>query len=436
MKKLLLSFSLAFVLGLFAFQTGFAQTCVELGSPVEQLSEIVKSTAPVCGPAAVQIEVCDCPAGFVAVGYSGTEGNQWGAMVLSTFMLRCRALNSDGTLGATVEVTCTNGSVDGNTIDGPIDAGTDEVLVGFEVRIGCAVDAVTGESKPLSEIIAGDANSNSNTMTGIGGPGGSAQPVMYVPDGNVIVGMQTYEDPNTNLSGGVAWRYAPLEECAVGCSISSISTSNLSPCDDGGTDDIATDDTFTADVTVEFSNPPATGTLDLSIAGSASVAVGSLVGNSHTFTGVVMSANGSPINLRAEFSDAGCQLTQIAGTAPGNCSPNAPTGIPTMSEWGLILFALIMFTLAVVFGTQRQRAMAIANGGSASAGFQSKLPFAKEVYFKMLPLVYLAFTLVFAIFILFFGYALTSADIPGSLAAGAIVAYLLHFVRLTSTTEK
>lgn len=107
-----------------------------------------------------------------------------------------------------------------------------------------------------------------------------------------------------------------------------------------------------------------------------------------------------------------------------------------MSEWGLILFALIIFGLSVVFGTQRQSAMAMASGGS-STGSRQRLPFDKSVFFKVLPLVYLGFVVVFTIAIQGFGYELTAADPMGSLLAGAIIAYLVHFVMISSSkTDK
>jgi hypothetical protein len=66
-------------------------------------------------------------------------------------------------------------------------------------------------------------------LAAIGGMGGSPQPLMLVPDGNVIIGMQSYEDPGNNISGGVAGRYAPIQTCMItGCNITNIALSNTS----------------------------------------------------------------------------------------------------------------------------------------------------------------------------------------------------------------
>ncbi|MBK7410139.1 MAG: IPTL-CTERM sorting domain-containing protein [Saprospirales bacterium] len=487
--------------------------------------------------------ICDCPTGYIAVGYQGLEGNMYGAMVLSQFSLRCKQLNPDGTLGNTIVVTCSDGTASGNTPDGPIDAAAGQVLVGAQPRIGCAIDALIGRSKLLSDVILGLPNTTSNTMQYIGGAGGSLGPLQHVPNGNVIVGMQSYENPDNNIAAGVAWRYAPIQSCPVmACGINTISVSNISACNNGGTSN-PLDDTFTANVTVSFSNPPATGTLNLSGDGTASIAVGSLGAGTHTFTGVTMSADGSLISLTAGFSaDPTCTLTNPeagmapaacsvagteciisaitlsnisgcndngtpanaaddiftadvtvtffdpptsgnlnllgdgsasvpvgslgpgtytfsavtmvanggdislsaifsaeptcvftnhnTGTAPTSCSLQAPT-IPTMSEWGLILFALILFTLSVVFGTRQIHAMAMGGSGGKVSGSTSswKLPFDRTSYFRILPIVYLGIAVVFTLAVVLFGYEMTSADVPGSLLAGPIIAYLVHFVK-------
>ena len=114
-----------------------------------------------------------------------------------------------------------------------------------------------------------------------------------------------------------------FELCGVNtCLIDDIQVSNVSVCNDNGTP-ASSDDFFTADVTVSFAEPIATGTLDLSGDGSASVVVGSLdSATSHTFVGVQMTADGGAISLTAAFSDdAACSFTvSNAGTAPNLCS--------------------------------------------------------------------------------------------------------------------
>lgn len=545
MKRLTTQFILCIALLTVAFQTSFAQ-CYELGTATGQLSPVLKTTTNgFCPSTAQPTGNCDCPAGFVAVGYEGLEGNVYGAMVLSQFKLRCKQLNADGTLGASVTVTCANGTNVGNTSDGPVDAPAGQALVGAEVRIGCAMDAVMGKTKLLSEILAGLPNATSNNLAGIGGTGGAPAAPMYVPNGSVIIGMATFVEPGNNPAGstgivsGVAWRYKSVNNvaCAAACAISSIAVSNISACNNQGTQ-AAGDDTFTANVTVTFSAPATSGTLNLTGDGTASVAVGSLGATSYTFTGVTMSADGTPINLTATFSatptctlsnsNAGtapascslappsCAITGIttssisvcnnngtpnnatddtftanvtvtfssapasgvlnltgsavasvpvgslgansftftgvtmpangqllqfsasfsantacsasnsnAGTAPPSCS-SVTASVPTMSQWGLILFALIVFSMSVVFGTKQQQALSIAQGNMDAAP-RNKSTFDTALFMKVLPFVYAGFAVVLAA-ALAFGYQITSADIPGSLLSGAVVAYLVQFV--------
>lgn len=552
MNKIFTQIALCVAAGLFFLQSGHAQ-CYQLGTTVGQMTPVLKNPIAFCPTPAQAGAVCDCPPGYVAVGYEGIEGNVYGPMVLSQFKLRCKQLNTNGTLGAAVTVTCSNGTSTLGTPDGPVDAAAGQALVGAEVRIGCATDAVIGWSKLLSEVLAGQANAASNVMPLIGGTGGSPNPVMYAPNGSVIVGMQTYVEVGASPAGaagitaGVAWRYAPILNvpCPPSCSIASIAVSNISPCSNNGTPGNSNDDTFTANVTVNFSTPPATGTLNLSGDATASVAVGSVGATSYTFNGVSMSADGTPIALTAAFSAVpACSLTNSnAGTAPASCSvpvvtcsvnsvtasnftpcntngtPNNATddtftanvtvtfsnppasgtlnlsgsasasvpvsalgagtytftgvtmasnglpiqltaafsatsctltnsnagiapqscsagaaSIPTMSEWGLILFALIVFSMVVVFGMKQQQALAMENVGGNMTAPSALFPFDKGLFLKVLPRVYLAFAFLFAT-MMALGYELTNADIPGSVLAGGLIAYLVQFVMKSKSSQ-
>lgn len=78
--------------------------------------------------------------------------------------------------------------------------------------------------------------------------------------------------------------------------------------------------------------------------------------------------------------------------------------------------------------------MATGNGNIPAAP-SSKMPFDRAVYLKVLPLVYAAIAGVFAA-MMGFGYELTSADIPGSLLSGAVIAYLVQFVLKSSKNDQ
>ena len=123
-----------------------------------------------------------------------------------------------------------------------------------------------------------------------------------------------------------------IQPCSVPvCNIASATLSNLSSCNNNGTIPTTTDDYYTANITVVFSSPPATGTLNLGGTGilnspAPSVAVSALTGNSYTFTGVKFAANGMASTFNASFSASpNCALnvnntTMIASCSAPQCS--------------------------------------------------------------------------------------------------------------------
>ena len=114
------------------------------------------------------------------------------------------------------------------------------------------------------------------------------------------------------------------------CDISSIAHNNTSTCNDNSTPSNPIDDYFTTDISVSYSNPPATGTLDLykdnGLTLLVSVPVGSLTPVTHIFTGVQLPANGNNVQLVAKFSATPTCSSSYEITGIANCS-NAPTAI-------------------------------------------------------------------------------------------------------------
>ena len=155
--------------------------------------------------------MCNCPAGSVAVGYESDYGNGYGGNVNSRFRLHCRAVNPDGSFGAATSVTCYNGTATG-TSNITVMANPGEALVGFRNYIGCAVDGLIGRSKTLASILALSPNSTNTVMPIAGGVGGSLQAEQLAPNGQVIVGMQTYIDAGNNISAGYALSLIHISE--------------------------------------------------------------------------------------------------------------------------------------------------------------------------------------------------------------------------------
>ena len=97
-----------------------------------------------------------------------------------------------------------------------------------------------------------------------------------------------------------------------------------------------------------------------------------------------------------------------------------------MGEWGLIILALLVLSFGTVFMMQRQTGLAGAGNQSVSAG--STIPFDQTTFAQMLLGVLVTLALVFVLSVWGFGYEMTQADLPGSLIAAPIAAYLLHLI--------
>jgi hypothetical protein len=115
--------------------------------------------------------------------------------------------------------------------------------------------------------------------------------------------------------------------CIAPCAISNISFANQSTCNDNGTSSNNTDDWFTADITVTFANPPATGTLDLTgdvLAGGGAISVPVATagaGPTYTFTGVRLRADGTASSVTAAFSaNTACTFSVTNGPNVPACS--------------------------------------------------------------------------------------------------------------------
>jgi len=102
--------------------------------------------------------------------------------------------------------------------------------------------------------------------------------------------------------------------------------------------------------------------------------------------------------------------------------------VPTLSEWAMIVLALLMGVMATLALQAQQGVTTVPVETSHALSLQnpSRLPFDKRQYTSMLLLTLLATCGVFAIAIIAFGYELTHADAPGVIIATPIAAYLLY----------
>ncbi|MBI5916372.1 MAG: T9SS type A sorting domain-containing protein [Bacteroidetes bacterium] len=120
-----------------------------------------------------------------------------------------------------------------------------------------------------------------------------------------------------------------VNPCSSGggaCDITSVTLTNIGPCDDNGTND-PTDDFFPADVVINYVNRPPTGLLQIEPGGDAitihNIAVGSLpASGSHTFTNVHFKADGTQTVVEVEFTiPANACVQTITGPTVQPCSP-------------------------------------------------------------------------------------------------------------------
>jgi len=176
-------------------------------------------------------------------------------------------------------------------------------------------------------------NYEGTTITATNGPamGMTSTNIGVSEPGSTPIGQSLQQTGTGSFASSFTWG-GPLAEtpgllnvgqtlvCPVACNIVEITTSNFTACVFDGMSS-----TFTADVTVTFTGAPATGTLDLTGDGTASVAVTALVGSTHTFPAVVLAADNMTLTFTATFSDdTACTFTKAdAGTAIGGCAPSS-----------------------------------------------------------------------------------------------------------------
>ena len=129
--------------------------------------------------------------------------------------------------------------------------------------------------------------------------------------------------------------------------------------------------------------------------------------------------------VSADISFSGIDPVDIAGSVTDS---TVTAAVPTLGEWGLIILSLLLLTFGMV--ALRSREVALAGVGNTSS-FPTKLPqwpFDKAAFGKMLAMVMVGLAAIFSVAVAFFGYEMTNADVPGSLVAGPVLAYLLHLM--------
>lgn len=132
----------------------------------------------------------------------------------------------------------------------------------------------------------------------------------------------------------------------------------------------------------------------------------------------VLSSIPDPVNLtiRLQYNNAEC-----INIAEDNILKLYE--IPTLSQWGLLLFALLLFNLRLVFAYRQQLVVQGATNISLRV-----VPFNKVAFIKYFVMLLLVFLLLFLLSNIGFGYQLMPFDIPGSLLTAVLIAYFFQLL--------
>jgi hypothetical protein len=175
---------------------------------------------------------CNCPSGYVAVGYNGRTGT-----ILDGFKILCRQINRYGSLGTGTDSTILNGGMGGGP-NGPYSFSGGEALVGMYVTdapfYGYTLNSVQAFGQTLSYIkTAADPSlspASLTTISGISTPYRSSY--LWVPAGHVVTGMMSAP---TGYSTSVALNYTPIGAFEYTYSWSTSDTADQIKVKTGGT---------------------------------------------------------------------------------------------------------------------------------------------------------------------------------------------------------
>lgn len=104
---------------------------------------------------------------------------------------------------------------------------------------------------------------------------------------------------------------------------------------------------------------------------------------------------------------------------PGNFTISS-AAVPTLSEWGMIVMALLMGLMAMM---AMQAQTAVQHTGNALSLSPSMISISREAFLPKLGITYAGLIVIFLMAILLFGYELTAADPWGVLISGGIIAF-------------
>lgn len=174
--------------------------------------------------------ICDCPVGYVAVGYRGGSG-AW----MDRLDIICKRLNADRTLNNALIYTNSVGATasegNGTITSGDIIASGSMALTGVSATtnlytsFGNYLSSIQGIVTPISSI-ANSSTSGTTTLPQFG-PTGIALGSYSVPPGNAVTGIEGFTvNSGNNYVGGIKLRYKTIAEITATTSVSNGNWSN------------------------------------------------------------------------------------------------------------------------------------------------------------------------------------------------------------------
>jgi hypothetical protein len=134
----------------------------------------------------------------------------------------------------------------------------------------------------------------------------------------------------------------------------------------------------------------------------------------------------APSGFGPDPANTGDYMVKLSDTTPGDPSTWCNgCSIPTLSEWGLIILALLFLAAEMVYLRRRQYSFATAGGADVTENRKSL--FNRRSYFIILAALLGIAMVVFTVEILF-SIAVPVRDIVGALVSSVILAYVIHLL--------
>ncbi|MBC7776630.1 MAG: hypothetical protein H7246_14450, partial [Phycisphaerae bacterium] len=148
-------------------------------------------------------------------------------------------------------------------------------------------------------------------------------------DGTPSVVQMNFTDNPTCIDADTGPTVQPCSTPPPPCTITVDFFGNPSACNDNGTPNDPSDDFFTQNIHASFFNRPFTGSLQIvpggDQIGAYSIPANQIVGNAHTFNGVMLKADGTPSVVQMNFTDEpGCIDAETGPTIQPCSTPQPP----------------------------------------------------------------------------------------------------------------